>query len=81
MWPRVVADPATVARFGTLLTEAELRVIDAMLEARTEAEAATRLGLSPHTVHAHLRNARSRLGVRTTAQLMGRVFANSTIRR
>lgn len=70
-----MADAATVAPFGSSLTEAELRVIDAMKVARSEAEAAARLGISRHTVHAHLRNARSRLGVQTTRQLIARVFA------
>jgi len=71
----VMADAQTVARRGSSCTEAELRVIDVMRQYVTEAECARRLGLSQHTVHAHLRNARSRLGVRTTRELLATVFA------
>lgn len=65
-----MSDPSVVARHGSELTPAELRVLRAMRTARSEADAARRLGLSPHTVHAHLRNARSRLGVKTTRQAL-----------
>lgn len=41
-----------------------------MRTARSEAEAAEVLGLSPHTVHQHLRNARARRGARTTRELL-----------
>lgn len=52
------------------LTSQEQRVVDAMRTARSEAEAADRLGLSPHTVHAYLRSARSKRNVRTTRALV-----------
>ena len=70
-----MSDRETVARYGTPLTPAERRVIEAMREADTEEDAARRLGISRHTVHNHLANARSRLGVRTTRQLIVRVAA------
>ncbi len=70
-----MADPATVAPLGTPLTPAESRVLAVMCDAATEREAATELGISPHTVHAHLANARSRLGVKTTRQAIVRFIA------
>ena len=63
-----LSDAETIA--GTRLTPAERRVVAAMRTARSEAEAAEVLGLSPHTVHQHLRNARARRGARTTRQLL-----------
>jgi DNA-binding CsgD family transcriptional regulator len=70
-----MSDPATTAPYGSPLTAAELRVVRAMRVATSEADAARRLNLSPHTVKAHLRNARSRLGVKTTRELVVRVAA------
>ena len=65
-----MSDPATIARLGTALTPAEWRVIEVMRTARSEGEAAAALGLSRHTVHQHLRNARSRTGARSTRELL-----------
>jgi DNA-binding CsgD family transcriptional regulator len=65
-----VSDPATVAPRGSDWTPAERRVVEAMRTARSEAEAAALLGISRHTVHQHLRNARSRCGARTTRELL-----------
>ena len=52
------------------LTAAERRVVNAMLTAASEAEAAERLNLSRHTVHNYLRSARSKRNVRTTRALV-----------
>lgn len=52
------------------LTIQELRVIEAMRTAASEAEAAERLGLSRHTVHNYLRSARAKRNVRTTRALV-----------
>ena len=52
------------------LTVQERRVVDAMRTAESEREAARRLGLSRHTVHAYLRSARSKRNVRTTRALV-----------
>lgn len=65
-----MSDPALVARLGTPLTPAERRVIAVMRDCDSEAEAARRLNISRHTVHNHLSNARSRLGVRSTRRLL-----------
>jgi len=65
-----MSDPELVAPLGSEWTPAEVRVIEAMRSARSEAEAASRLGISRHTVHTHLRNARSRCGAATTRELL-----------
>lgn len=72
--PGNMSDWPSTAPFGSELTPAERRTLDAMRTARSEADAAERLGLSRHTVHGHLRNARSRCGVQTTRELLMAVF-------
>jgi len=58
----VAADASPVT-----LTARELLVLRLMRDHHaTEAEVAELLNVSEHTVHAHLRNARSKLGVRST---------------
>jgi DNA-binding NarL/FixJ family response regulator len=51
-------------------TEREVGVVAAVLVAGSEKAAAYHLGLSHSTVKHHLANARSRVGVTTTAQLV-----------
>jgi DNA-binding NarL/FixJ family response regulator len=63
---RIRADRAVAER----ATERELGVVAAVLEAGSEKAAAHRLGLSHSTVKHHLANARSKVGVTTTAQLV-----------
>ena len=63
-----MADPSTVAPFGTSLTAAEREVLAVRALVDSDAEAAVRLGKSVHTVREQLANIRSRLGVRTTAR-------------
>lgn len=75
-----MADSSVVARPGTALTAAERRVLEAMIAADSEAHAAEALGVSPHTVHTHLRNIRSRLGVRTTRQAIANVRHTTIVR-
>jgi DNA-binding CsgD family transcriptional regulator len=57
------------------LTPAEARVLLVMARAKSERDAARQLGLNRHTVHMHLRNARSKLGVKTTRQAVASVLA------
>jgi len=52
------------------VTDREIAVVAAVLDAGSEKEAAYRLGLSHSTVKHHLARARSKLGVTTTAQLV-----------
>ena len=51
-------------------TDREVGVVAAVLVAGSEKAAAHRLGLSHSTVKHHLANARSKVGVATTAQLV-----------
>ena len=51
-------------------TDREVGVVAAVLVAGSEKGAAYRLGLSHSTVKHHLANARSKVGVATTAQLV-----------
>ena len=56
--------------FAGRATVREVGVVAAVLTARSEKEAARRLGLSHSTAKHHLANARSRVGATTTAQLV-----------
>jgi DNA-binding CsgD family transcriptional regulator len=51
-------------------TDREVVVVAAVLESGSEKAAAHRLGLSHSTVKHHLANARSKVGAKTTAQLV-----------
>ena len=55
---------------GGTATDRELAVVAAVLEAGSEKAAAHRLGLSHSTVKHHLAKARSKVGARTTAELV-----------
>ena len=63
---RIRADRAVAER----ATDREVVVVAAVLVAGSEKAAAHRLGLSHSTVKHHLANARSKVGVTTTAQLV-----------
>ena len=54
------------ARPGSSLTSREIEALAARDAADTDAEAARALGVSLWTLRSHLRNARSKLRVRTT---------------
>lgn len=69
-----MSDPSIVARRGTELTPREREVLLEVWRRGSVAGAARALGLSRHTVNGHLKNARSRLGVRTTIQAIRRVL-------
>lgn len=51
------------------LTDAELRVVRAIVDGRTNREAATALFLSPHTVDSHLRRVFSKLDINSRVEL------------
>ena len=55
---------------GGAATDREIAVVAAVVAAGSEKAAAHRLGLSHSTVKHHLANARSKVGVATTAQLV-----------
>ena len=70
-----MSDPSITARRGTALTASERRALEARADTDTDAEAAEVIGCSVHTIRAHLRNARSRLGVRSTQRAIREVLA------
>lgn len=52
------------------LTPAQTRVLIVLLEGVTVSEAATRMGLSRHTVHDHAKDIYKRLGAKSRVQLV-----------
>jgi pimeloyl-ACP methyl ester carboxylesterase/DNA-binding CsgD family transcriptional regulator len=58
---------AGVGSAGVDLTEREREVLDLVARGLTDAQTATRLMLSPHTVHRHVANVRTKLGVPSRA--------------
>jgi DNA-binding NarL/FixJ family response regulator len=63
-----------IATFGTAPTPAELEALRAYLAAGSVKGAAHRLGLREQTVKNHLANARCRLGAKTTAEAVFRLY-------
>nr|WSY51219.1 AAA family ATPase [Streptomyces sp. NBC_00886] len=60
------------------LTSAELRVVRAIVDGRTNREAASALFLSPHTVDSHLRRVFSKLDINSRVKLTQHFFAHET---
>jgi DNA-binding CsgD family transcriptional regulator len=54
------------ARFG--LTPGEIRVAVVLADGLSYAEIAERLGISPHTVHTHIKEIHQKLGVHTNGR-------------
>ena len=63
-----MSNPADVARFGSVLTPAERRALEAVARTGTVKGAAAALGRRPKTVEHQLATARARLGVATTIE-------------
>ncbi len=53
-----------------VLTAAQQEIVDYVLRGRTEAEIASHLDKSPHTIHSHLKAIFKRLGVHSRAELI-----------
>jgi DNA-binding CsgD family transcriptional regulator len=70
-----VSDTSVTARRGSALTPAEIRALEVRDTTDTDAEAARVIGCSVHTLRAHLRNARSRLGVHSTRRAISKLEA------
>ncbi|MGW6312101.1 BREX system ATP-binding domain-containing protein [Streptomyces sp. NPDC055099] len=60
------------------LTSAELRVVRAIVDGRTNREAASILFLSPHTVDSHLRRVFSKLDINSRVELTRHFLANES---
>jgi len=71
----VLPEPAD-PRLPTL-SAAERRVVDLVLEGLAEKQIARRLGISPHTVHNHLREIYRILEVHTRSELLVRLLPRS----
>ncbi|MGW1279636.1 BREX system ATP-binding domain-containing protein [Streptomyces tsukubensis] len=61
------------------LTDAELRVVRAIVDGRTNREAASLLFLSPHTVDSHLRRVFSKLGINSRVELTKHFISHETL--
>ena len=59
------------------LSDAELRVVEAVASGLTNREAAKRLFLSPHTVDSHLRHVFTKLGVNSRVELAREFFLHN----
>lgn len=57
-------------QFNSKISPAETRVLELVFHKYSEDEIAERLFLSPHTVHNHIRNAYTRIGVREKADFI-----------
>jgi DNA-binding CsgD family transcriptional regulator len=62
------------------LTSAELRVVRAIVDGRTNREAASALLLSPHTVDSHLRRVFSKLDINSRVELTKHFIAHEVFR-
>jgi DNA-binding CsgD family transcriptional regulator len=60
-------------RFG--LTEVEATVARALLRGSSYEDAARSLGMSPHTIHSHVKAIHRKAGVATTLELVARFYA------
>jgi DNA-binding CsgD family transcriptional regulator/tetratricopeptide (TPR) repeat protein len=61
------------------LTQAELRVVELVVNGATNREVARQLFLSPHTVDSHLRKVFAKLGISSRVELTRIVMANADI--
>jgi DNA-binding CsgD family transcriptional regulator len=62
----------------TVLSAAQLRVLDFLLRGNTERDIAQQLYISPHTVHSHLREIYARFAVHSRTQLFVRILGGTT---
>jgi DNA-binding CsgD family transcriptional regulator len=63
---------ATTETLG--LSGREREIVGSMIEGKSEAEIASHLGISPHTVHTHLERLHRKLKVTSRPHLIGRVL-------
>jgi pimeloyl-ACP methyl ester carboxylesterase/DNA-binding CsgD family transcriptional regulator len=65
--PRPAATPPVVREPAAALTDREMEVLRLVAAGRTDAQIAADLVISPHTVHRHVSNIRTKLGVPSRA--------------
>lgn len=68
--PRCEPAEASAARENDPLSERELQVLRLLADGLTHAQAARRLGISPHTVDTYVKRARGKLGLGNKAELV-----------
>ena len=56
------------------LTPRQRAVLNQLVRGRTESEVASRLRISPHTVHSHVKKIYRHFGVKRRAKLLARVL-------
>lgn len=73
--PAQPPDLVPLLALGYRLTHREQEVLQFLARGMTTAEMTQRLGISPHTVRDHLKALFGKVGVRSRAQLVARIFA------
>lgn len=68
-------EPASVASIPPLLSIRERDCLSYVADGMSDGEIAARLGISAHTAHAHVENAKRKLDARTRAQAVAKAFA------
>lgn len=63
--------------FNHSLSKSEIRVMSMWFDGMSEDDIASSLCLSPHTVHAHIRNSYTKLGVHSRAEFVKYASSNS----
>jgi DNA-binding CsgD family transcriptional regulator len=71
--------PATLHEIRTRLTPGQLRVLACLVDGKTEKETAHALGISPHTVHNHVRDIYLHMEVRSRGELMAKFIQASSV--
>lgn len=69
--------PADSTINPAVLSQRQQQTLNLLLAGCSEKQVAERLGLSPHTVHVHVRGVYRRLGVNTRAELLSRFVGQS----
>jgi DNA-binding CsgD family transcriptional regulator/ketosteroid isomerase-like protein len=79
-FPDIQAAHAAIARSAGRLSAREIEIVRLLAHGRTANQAADELVLSPHTVRTHIRNAKEKVGARTTAQLVAIAMRTGAVR-
>src|SRR5438270_4770844 len=65
-------------RAHPMLSTRQQEVLALVLQGESEKTAAQQLGISPHTVHIHIKKLYLRFGVKTRGELFAHIFAAAT---
>jgi DNA-binding NarL/FixJ family response regulator len=75
MTPAQAQDLVPLLALGYRLTGREQQVLQFLARGMSTTEMTQRLGISPHTVRDHVKSLFGKVGVRSRAELIGRIFA------